>query len=111
MDAQLAGRLQQEWNKALSTLEVVLEDRPGELCGDVAEAMHSLVRARDHLIAALRADREGAGPESARHLQRINAMLSVVASLEYPLAGLHWDRMTLVRDGLREMLRDAGAVG
>lgn len=102
MDAQLANELRSEWEDALSSIETVLDERPGEHMKELSLAVRALVRARDRLIDVRRS--EGLSPEGEEHLRSINAMLSVVASLEYPLAGLHWQRIKLVHEGLSQML-------
>lgn len=102
MDAQLIKELSEEWDQALQALETVLDKRPGEHMAEISEAVRRLIRVRDRLIDMRRT--EGLSPEGKEHLCHINAMLSVVASLEYPLAGLRWQRIALVRDGLTKML-------
>lgn len=102
MDRQTRKELRSEWDDALSAIESVLEDRPGKHVEEISQAVASLVRVRNRLTDVQR--NKTPAPEASEHLRQVNAMLSVVASLEYPLAGLHWQRMELVRDGLAEML-------
>lgn len=102
MDAQLIKELSREWDQALQALETVLDERPGEHVAEISEAVRCLIKARDRLIDVRRT--EGLSMEGKDHLCQINAMLSVVASLEYPLAGLRWQRLKLVHDGLTKML-------
>lgn len=102
MDSQLIKELRGEWHQALSALETVLDERPGEHIAEISQAVCSLIRVRDKLIDVNRT--EGLSTEGKQHLCQTNAMLSVVASLEYPLAGLRWQRVKLVHDGLTQML-------
>lgn len=72
---------------------------------NVSENMSKLVRAlvilRDRLIDEKSA---GAGdPSLPGLLDRINSLISLVASLEYPLAGFHWNRVKEIRDHLQAM--------
>lgn len=108
MDAQLTKELRSEWQDALKSIETVLDERPGEHLKEISQAMRSLIRIRDRLIDF---DRErGLSANAVEHLRQINAMISVVASLEYPLAGLRWQRVELVRDGLAQMLENSSEV-
>lgn len=108
MNPEIVKELRKEWDDALSAIETVLEERPGEHLKEISQAVISLVRVRDRLIELQRSDRRSG--EAARHLHEINAMLSVLGSLEYPLAGLRWKRIELVRDGLAQMLHDSAQI-
>jgi hypothetical protein len=103
MDDQTLKELRSEWDDALSAIETALEERPGKHTGDISHAMNDLIRVRDRLIEVQRSPTPS--PKAAEHLQQVNSMLSVVASLEYPLAGLRWQRAELVRNGLEKMLK------
>lgn len=88
--------------RALSIIERVLERKSAETeAQDAAEACRALVRMRDGLIEQVRSQRGGA---SARErLDQVNVLLSMMAAAEYPLSGIHWDRMAKTRDLLKEM--------
>jgi hypothetical protein len=108
MNEHITKELRDEWSAALDAIEAVLEQRPGKHLEEVSIAVRSLVRMRDRLIELRRT--QGLSQEAAAHLHQINAMLSVVASLEYPLAGLRWQRIEQVRDGLAQMLASTAHV-
>ena len=61
-----------------------------------------MVLLRNHLIGRLRTGDEGA----REPLDRANVLLSMASSAEYPLAGIHWERMEKTRDLLRGFAAD-----
>lgn len=69
---------------------------------DTAEVARCIVRMRDHLIGRVRA--EGPSSEAREKLDRVNGLLSMAGAAEYPLSGIHWDRMQKTRDLLKEMV-------
>jgi len=75
------------------------------LTAHVAEAERLLVRARDELIAARRA----AGAPNPPGLTDINAVLSLVVGVEYPLGGLHRTVLGTSADALDRLLERARA--
>lgn len=90
---------------ALESVEALLQERdPAESYEPIAEAVRCVIRLRDQLIAE---GRRGA-PVSAR-LAQVNSLLSLAASAEYPLVGVRWKRLCMVRDALRQLLSDQGA--
>lgn len=105
MDERITKELRGDWRAALDALDTVQRERSGEHMRELSLAVRALVTVRDRLIKLHRD--EGLSQEARAHLGEINSMLSVVASLEYPLAGLHWQRVGLVRDGLERMLNES----
>ena len=85
---------------AVAALDRALDDRPGKVYHDLADAVRCLVQLRNELTARRR---EG---EPGDRLQRCNAILSMVVGGEYPLAGLRRDRMRKARDELASLLDD-----
>ena len=83
---------------AVAALDRALDDRPDKVYHDLAEVVRCLVKLRTELTAARRKG------ESADHLERCNAVLSMVIGGEYPLAGLRRDRMQRARDELATLL-------
>lgn len=108
MDEGMIRELREMWSEALSAIETVLEERPGKHLEEISQAVCCLVQVRNRLIDVKRA--QGLSPEASEHLCQINAMLSVVASLEYPLAGLRWQRVEMVRNGLSQMIESTSHV-
>ena len=93
--AQLAG-------DALAKLDRLLDAKDTEAeFQDMSEVTRLVVKMRDDLIARLRADPGRAGVRE--RLEHVNALLSVVASAEMPLLGIHWDRIKKSRDLLAEL--------
>lgn len=84
---------------AVAALDHALEDRPDKIYRDLAEAVRCLVQLRNELTVRRR---EG---EPNDHLERCNAILSMVVGGEYPLAGLRRDRVRKARDELALLVR------
>lgn len=87
---------------ALDMLEHTLSHRDENVSENMSKAVRALVKARDDLIDE---KRSGHGdPSLPGLLDRINSLISLAASLEYPLAGFHWKRIEEIRDHLQKML-------
>lgn len=84
---------------ALRRLDRILAERPAEVHADLAAAVRGVIALRDALIHHRRAT--GAAGES---LEQANRLVSLAVSAEFPIAGLHWDRIEATRDGLRQVL-------
>ena len=98
------GEMREDARRALEVIERVLAQRSAEKeFEQVAECNRRIVQLRDHLIARLRTDGPGNGVRE--NLDRVNVLLSMAASAEYPLQGIHWERMQKTRDLLADMAR------
>jgi hypothetical protein len=82
---------------ATAALDRALRDEPDKVYDDLAEAVRCLVRLRDELITEHRAG----GHHD--HLDRCNAILSMVVGGEYPLAGVRRERVQKARDELASL--------
>jgi hypothetical protein len=89
---------------ALRRLDRLLAERPQEVHEDLSEAVRGIVAIRDDLICRLRAD--GGGRDLLDH---VNKLLSIAVGAEFPVTGLHWDRVETTRDMLRAMLAGSAA--
>jgi hypothetical protein len=87
---------------AVAQLDHVLAERPGRLHAEMSEALRSVVRLRDGLIAELRAGT--ASPDQRRRLQEVNSIVSVVCGAEFPLVGIRLERVRKARDALQALL-------
>ena len=67
--------------------------------GDLVEASRRLVALRDLLIA----ERRDGVPDPERRLDRLNAILSLVAAAEYPLEGVRRERIERARRELAKI--------
>jgi hypothetical protein len=85
---------------AETALDRTLRAPSEEATAEIAEGVRRLVRLRDELIARRRA-RE---PEPAGWLGRTNAILSCVVGAEFPIQGLHRERIEMALRGLRDMI-------
>ncbi len=94
--------LRDQAHAALSSLEHLLKEPSDAVAEHVAEAVRDIVRLRDELI-----DRRRAGdpsPRVADWLDRTNAILSSVIGAEFPIKGLHRERLATARDAFERML-------
>lgn len=99
--------LDRHLHTALQSVEDVLEEKGDLPLSEVSKkfsyAVRCMVELRNHIIAA----EAGAGtdlPHSLR-LDNVNAQISMMASIEYPRAGIQWSRIEKVWDGLKQMLQ------
>lgn len=91
--------------EALAACERLLEEKkPAESYEPIAEMSRCLVRLRDQVITE---QRNGASVRP--RLDRVNAIVSLAASTEYPLVGVRWDRLCMLRDALRDLLQEMQA--
>ncbi|WP_207462378.1 hypothetical protein [Azospirillum sp. SYSU D00513] len=96
--------------KAFEILERLAEDNPGKrdapaVYEDMVEVIRCLVRMRDGLAEELRSGR--AGGESQRRLDCVNTTLSIAFGGEYPVVGIHMERVRTARDLMRGLLETA----
>lgn len=83
--------------EALRLLDEALEKPPAELKHEVDIAERAVVAVRDQLIEQVRA----AADVSARSdLDKVNAALSLIVGLEYPMGGLQRDMLKQARSAL-----------
>ena len=95
----IARETRQAAEAALHRLDRLLAERPHEVHEDLSEAVRGIVAIRDDLIQRMRAD--GGGRDL---LDRTNTLVSIAVGAEFPVTGLHWDRVEKTRDGLRALL-------
>lgn len=91
---------------ALTSVEQVLahenDDKyQGQVSALLSVAMRSLVQLRNNLTVAQRACASVPGMPT---LDQANALISLMAGIEYPLAGIHWPRIRRVSNELTQML-------
>src|SRR5690554_2186342 len=88
--------------EALEACERLLnEQNPATSYETIAEMSRCLVRLRDEVIRGRRV-----GASVGARLDRINSIVSLATSSEYPLVGVRWERVSLLRDCLRELLQE-----
>ncbi len=86
--------------EALSKLDSVLAKRPKKDDQALSDATSLLCVYRDTLIAAARRG----GTDARERLSHLNAILSVVAGMRYPLGEAPWDELRKARGWLAELL-------
>jgi hypothetical protein len=90
---------------AIDVLDRLLaEHDPDHVQEGMVNATRCVVRYRDALIAECRA---GSDAEKTQALRDANAVLSLMFGTQYPLEGVHWDRLSKARDALKALARDA----
>jgi len=103
MDALTTDMLHGELQTISNVLDAMspgTEARPLQVLADPARM---LAQARNAVIAAQR-DNKTPGPPDI--LPRLNQLASVMASLEYPLGGVHWQRIETLRMALGALIRE-----
>src|SRR4029078_12800254 len=70
----------------------------------MVDATQCVVRYRDALIAECRTAPDA---EKTQALRDANSVLSLMFGTQYPLEGVHWDRLSKARDALKALARDA----
>ena len=90
--------------KALEAFECVVADRPNLTPEALTAAVRHVIVLRDALIAERRDG--NFGPRRQQLLDRTNSILSLSASSEFPIFGVRWERITAVRDALRQLTTD-----
>jgi hypothetical protein len=104
--AAIKDDLNHDLQAALQSVEAVLErqqdnENLAQVSGHFSHAVQSMVHLRNRITAIGRA---GTPSPDGISLDRINALISVMAGIEYPAAGIHWPRIQQVRDGLKQMM-------
>lgn len=87
---------EQAAREGLALIDAVLAARPQKDDHKLSHATEALCTYRDHLIEV--AD-EGGG-RSRERLMHLNAVLSVVAAMHFPLGDIPWDELEKARDWL-----------
>jgi hypothetical protein len=87
--------------EAQEALDRALNDGTSQAAGTIDEAERALVRARDAVNERLRQD---AGAPLQPTLNCLNAILSLIAAVEYPTDGVPYDRMRQARDALNDVM-------
>ena len=103
MDAITANAVRTELQHVLDALESMRPESTSKPLKSLAAPARMPAQVRNAGIAARRAD-EPAGPTDL--LPRLNQFASVMASLEYPLGGVHWPRIEALRKALAALIRD-----
>ena len=85
----------------LHALEAVQPEQASSAMKSLAAPAQQLTRLRNDVIAM---QRGGAALAPQDLLPRLNQLVSVMASLEYPLAGIHWKRIEGLRKALRSLM-------
>jgi hypothetical protein len=87
--------------EALACLDKALAERPKKDGHALSEATRKLCLFREDLIAR---------PHDRRDLDHLNAILSIVAAVHFPLGEVQWDELGKARGWLVDLL-DATAAG
>jgi hypothetical protein len=89
-------------DKALKTLDHVLNEKPEQYHEEVVEVLRCLVSIRNHLIGRRRNSEPSA--ELDERLDHVNAVVSVMTSGSFPVVGLNHERLKQARDLMASIL-------
>lgn len=93
----------QAGESALAHLDHLLAHRPERVHEELTHAMRGIVRIRDRLIERLRSANEPS-PALRERLDRVNVLVSIAFGAQFPVTGVHWERIEKTRDELRAMM-------
>lgn len=84
----------------LAAIDTVLRERPQSAQAEALALTKTVVKLRDGLIQSLRA---GDGSVK-RELDHANALLSLVFSIQYPMQGQQWEKLSKAREALARLI-------
>ncbi len=96
--------LQQHCRSAIQALDHASGLPGGKVGEPVDEAERATVLLRDGLIDRLRQDGSDASAEYRSSLKQVNAALSLIVGVEYPVGGVHRKLLKLARETLQKVL-------
>ena len=102
MEPLASNKVREQLQAVLHALDAIRPEAASKPLQALAEPTQLLIRVRNEVIAARRT---GELAEPPALLQRLNQLASVMASLEYPLGGVHWPRIEAVRKELGALTR------
>ncbi len=88
--------------KALEHIDQVLAERPKKNDHVLSQATMCLSEFRDGLVAELR--RVGITPAQRKQLDHVNAVITVVLGIHFPLGEIPWLELEKARDWLAEVV-------
>ena len=88
--------------EALAHTGRVLEQRPHKDDHELTSATQYLAKFREELIAARRSP--GVTPKSRDYLSRLNAIISVVMAMHFPIGNPPWDEFEKVQVWLHDLV-------
>lgn len=101
MMTALDSHLRAHADAALTILESLSPGAAAPSSDQLGEVTRQLVELRDKLIRARRT-----GTPCEEWLRQTNAILSSIFGTEFPVNGLHWQRVCETRDALRNIIAD-----
>lgn len=106
MEAAGSDRVRMQLQDVLHALEAMRPETASQPLQALADPAQMLTQIRNAVIAARRAGEQFDPPDL---LQRLNQLASVMASLEYPLGGVHWPRIAALQEELGVLIAAMGA--
>ncbi len=88
---------------AIAALERAIQAPPLRVSQEADLAEREVVRARDAVIAHLRQNQNGESDHLHAILDQLNAVLSLVVAIEYPMSGVQRHLMEQARDALLKL--------
>ena len=94
----------QPGHRALAHIDEALGDKPQKNDHALSHATMCLAEFRDRLTAEWR--EKGLSSAQRRQLSHVNAIITVVLGVHFPLGEIPWDELQKARDWLAEAVHD-----
>ncbi len=95
--------LNQDCRAAIAALERAIQAPPLRAMQEADLAEREVVRARDAVIERLRRNQDAEAGHLHAILDQLNAVLSLVVGIEYPMSGVQRQLMEHARDALKRL--------
>jgi hypothetical protein len=102
-DPSAADQAASSCSAACAAFDAIVGRRPDVTHESLAAAVRLIVALRDSLVDERRSGRFDPGRQEL--LDRVNAVLSLAASAEFPLAGVRWERILAIRKEMHALLQ------
>ena len=93
----------------LQSIDKLLHEKPDRVTHDMSAATRCLTRYRDEVIRRIR--EKGHPPPSLERLAKLNAVLSSLYGVHYPIGSPPWALLEKARASFAEVAADLAAAG
>lgn len=103
------GQAASSCRAACKAFDAIVAARPEVTHDRLAAAVRLIVSMRNALVNERRSGRFDSGRQEL--LDRVNAILSLATSAEFPLAGVRWERIVAIRQAMHDLAPRCGSDG